>query len=780
MSFSRYAIEKKQVSHDRGVTWEDVTPFETREGALVGTYRTLIECEDAACDLEKTEYTVIDGTLPSEICGDTFRVLPSGIAKMVSWTSGAICCAQWQSAKPKSTDRNGVVTEQIIGAPSCTNSYCPSFHYGYSAIGGSEMTNFCFNVHGRKDWVCPETLCACFQITEFMPWAEGKTSWKLIQEQHYVREHCSEPWETDGEPSIVGIGERWKFVDETFQEERWVHQVAKTFDDDGNVVEWQSDSTFDYRQMTKTELDPSIELLDYVINDGVLKYNGRPSGGANDTTSTIGVALDENRTNFGGNLFYATDGDRNNVSYYASTVDPYFHRDIPPSICMVGLSGGKGYSGTEGALSNTFKYFKLVDSSKYWKSASMFSGLVGTLSAKITNKYGETLAFPCRIHENLGESDDYWNSSQIGYVFRNGDGTMTVMEYIYGKYTNTSGVTQNLKCNASSAMSVPSDAVDVVFADSVTSLPKNISKGNTTLTSVTMNRVATIGESAFENCTALESVTFGNTSVTISDNAFKGSGLKTVSLQNVTALGTAPGQINTGYVFSGCTQLETIEFGTSITYLPIGAFYGCSSLRSVNIPSNVSTIGNYSFQKCSSLSSVTISDGVATISNAFVDCTSLKSVEIPSSVTSYRAAFWNCSNLKYVTIHTSAEIKDYTFSGCNITELTITTTILPGIESYNTPTRMFTFAPEAVILVPPSAVDRYKNDGHWSHLGDMIHPIPNETEWVNISYACVDGQRYDYEHKRGRNTEYSNDWFWLPEYRTVGEPYGECDGTEPY
>ena len=62
----------------------------------------------------------------------------------------------------------------------------------------------------------------------------------------------------------------------------------------------------------------------------------------------------------------------------------------------------------------------------------------------------------------------------------------------------------------------------------------------------------------------------------------------------------------------------------------------------------------------------------------------------------------------------------------------------------------------------------------------MIYPIPSETEWVNIGYACVDGLRYDYEHKRGRNTAYSNDWFWLPEYRTVGEPYGECDGTEPY
>ena len=428
MSFSRYAIEKKQVSTDRGVTWEDVTPYETRQGGLIGTYRTLIECEDGDCDLEKTEYTVIDGALPDEICGDMISILPSGIASSVTWTSGAICCNMWQSATPKATDRNGVVTEQIIGAPSCTGSYCPSWHYGSSTIGGSEMTNFCFIVYGYQGWSCPATLCACFIINSFMPWAEGKTSWKLIHAQHYSREHCTEAWETDGEPTIVGIGERWIYVDETFERERWIHQIAKTFDENGNVLTWESEGNFIYRQMTDAVLDHNIEILDYVINDGVLKYNGRPSGRASDMSFTIGVALDENRTNFGGSVFYATDGDRNMVRFYADTEDPYFHYDIPPSICMSGLSGGKGYSSTEGALSNTFKYFMMFDSSKYWQSASMFDGLVGTLSAKITNKYGETLAFPCRIHENLGQENDYWNSSQIGYVFRNGDGSMVVME----------------------------------------------------------------------------------------------------------------------------------------------------------------------------------------------------------------------------------------------------------------------------------------------------------------------------------------------------------------
>lgn len=51
MGFSKYAIEKKQVSLDMGVTWQDVTPSETRNGRLLGTYMTLVECENADCDL---------------------------------------------------------------------------------------------------------------------------------------------------------------------------------------------------------------------------------------------------------------------------------------------------------------------------------------------------------------------------------------------------------------------------------------------------------------------------------------------------------------------------------------------------------------------------------------------------------------------------------------------------------------------------------------------------------------------------------------------------------
>ena len=68
MSFSKYIIEKKQLSLDKGVTWQDSAPLETRNGRLLGTYMTLVECENADCDLEKLGVQLVDEKIPSVIC----------------------------------------------------------------------------------------------------------------------------------------------------------------------------------------------------------------------------------------------------------------------------------------------------------------------------------------------------------------------------------------------------------------------------------------------------------------------------------------------------------------------------------------------------------------------------------------------------------------------------------------------------------------------------------------------------------------------------------------
>lgn len=45
MAYNKYYLQKKQVSYDNGLSWEDVTPIETRQGAYIDSYQTLAECE---------------------------------------------------------------------------------------------------------------------------------------------------------------------------------------------------------------------------------------------------------------------------------------------------------------------------------------------------------------------------------------------------------------------------------------------------------------------------------------------------------------------------------------------------------------------------------------------------------------------------------------------------------------------------------------------------------------------------------------------------------------
>ena len=96
------------------------------------------------------------------------------------------------------------------------------------------------------------------------------------------------------------------------------------------------------------------------------------------------------------------------------------------------------------------------------------------------------------------------------------------------------------------------------------------------------------------------------------------------------------------------------------------AFEQCASLISIDIPANVETIGTAVFKGCSSLATVTFENGsqLKTIeggypsSGTFADCTALTSIEIPASVeTIEAAAFKGCSSLATVTFEKGSQLK---------------------------------------------------------------------------------------------------------------------------
>jgi hypothetical protein len=147
-----------------------------------------------------------------------------------------------------------------------------------------------------------------------------------------------------------------------------------------------------------------------------------------------------------------------------------------------------------------------------------------------------------------------------------------------------------------------------------------------------------IGESAFRNCTNLESVEMDKVLV-IEDMAFSGcTKLQVETFTFVAKIGA--------YAFYNCDSIKQlkIEVGGSVE-IGESAFEDCSALQSL-IVNNGKTIGNSAFQNCA-LSSVTIKGGLTSIGDkAFAGNTDVK-VDLSDCTQNIQAGedmFANCGN----------------------------------------------------------------------------------------------------------------------------------------
>ena len=183
-----------------------------------------------------------------------------------------------------------------------------------------------------------------------------------------------------------------------------------------------------------------------------------------------------------------------------------------------------------------------------------------------------------------------------------------------------------------------------------------------------------------------------------------------ISLSNYTAFSNEE--------FFNCLSLTSVTIGNSVTSIGDNAFSGCRGLMSITIPDGVTSIGNYAFSGCSSLTSITIPDNVTYIgSNAFSGCSGLTSVTIPDSVTSIgEYAFSGCSSLTSVTIGNSVtSIIDEAFQNCNkLKTIRMSATNPPALGSNAFDTSI------EKIIVPKSAINKYKSAAGWSIYADKI------------------------------------------------------------
>ena len=75
------------------------------------------------------------------------------------------------------------------------------------------------------------------------------------------------------------------------------------------------------------------------------------------------------------------------------------------------------------------------------------------------------------------------------------------------------------------------------------------------------------------------------------------------------------------YAFEDCSALTSITIPDSVTAIGKSAFKVCKSLTTIHLPISLIEIKAYTFYDCSSLTSITIPDSVTAIGeSAFEDC----------------------------------------------------------------------------------------------------------------------------------------------------------------
>ena len=299
----------------------------------------------------------------------------------------------------------------------------------------------------------------------------------------------------------------------------------------------------------------------------------------------------------------------------------------------------------------------------------------------------------------------------------------------------------------------------------VTSIGQSAFEACTALTSVTIgNNVTSIGIYAFFRCSSLTSVTIGNSVKIIDDKAFSNcKGLTSITIPNsVTTIGYA--------TFSGCTGLTSITIPNSVTSIGKNPFMGCTDLTTMvvdsentkydsrencnaviesesktlvsgcknsSIPNSVTSIGSSAFSGCSDLPSITIPNGVTKIGgSAFNGCSNLISITIPYSVTTIGSnAFRDCSGLTSVTIDSNVtSIGNLVFEGANISTIISLIENPSAIKGKTSDERTFslnTFS-NGTLYVPKGSIDKYMATEGWKDFTNIVESDLGEDDFVDL------------------------------------------------
>ncbi len=276
-----------------------------------------------------------------------------------------------------------------------------------------------------------------------------------------------------------------------------------------------------------------------------------------------------------------------------------------------------------------------------------------------------------------------------------------------GLYYSLGTTTATLVSDQSSDKSVYKEYTSVTIPASVTysnytytvvSIGTSAFEGCSNLQSVTLPpSITTIGTDAFYACPKLGSVNLPEGLTSINLRAFWGCNLSEITIPStVTSIGNAAfkgnplttivwkpancsiGSDDSAPFYSTSSHVTSFMFAEGVETVPAYLCKNMNLLDTIVLPSSVKSLGQCAFMNCSNLKSINLPVTQKTLPVSFFEgCTSLETIELPATLTTISAdAFYGCSKLANVNLHEGiTTIGLRAFWGCKLKEITIPSTV---------------------------------------------------------------------------------------------------------
>ena len=343
--------------------------------------------------------------------------------------------------------------------------------------------------------------------------------------------------------------------------------------------------------------------------------------------------------------------------------------------------------------------------------------------------------------------------------------TVKIGNLYYSLGTTTAQVVNDQSSDKSvykdyTSVTVPASVTYNNYTYPVTSIGTSAFEGLTNLQSVTLpTSVTTIGTDAFYGCTKLGSVNLEEGLTTINLRAFYNCNLTEITIPStVTSIGNAAfkgnptttivwkpadcsiGSDDSAPFYSTNSQVTSFTFADGVEVVPAYICKNMSLLDTIVLPASVNRLGQYAFMNCTNLKSINLPVTQKTLPISFMEgCSSLESIELPATLTTINQdAFYGCSSLKNVNLHEGiTTIYQRAFQNCKLESVTIPSTVTSiGSSAFKgNPTKSVTWLPANCSVGTGDNAPFYGSQITSFVFGDSVKTIPG--------YLCYQMNKLD-------------------------------------